>query len=280
MLTIDLSAIQSNWLYLRSLSSSETAVAGVIKANGYGLGAKPVARALYDVGCREFFLATIDEALIVREILPSDSLIYVLGGCRDGDESRFLRANLIPVLCSLEAIKRWAKANSGSPLSAVCAIKINTGMNRLGLNSSDFDLLCNDLVLFRSINPVLLMSHLACADEPSHPLNLQQRDKFIKCVEKAKKIFPALRTSLANSSGIFLGEQWLFDLVRPGAALYGINPVPGSANPMRSVVTLSLPIIQIRTLDEISYVGYGAEACLPKGARIAVVAGGYADGLH
>jgi alanine racemase len=126
----------------------------------------------------------------------------------------------------------------------------------------------------------LLVSHLACADEPQHPLNQIQYKKFLENTQRIKSFFPDIRFSLANSSGIFLGKDWHFDLVRPGAALYGINPIPNLPNPMEAVVKLALPIMQIRTLDEDNLIGYGGSGFLKKGSRIAVVAGGYADGLH
>lgn len=278
MLTIDLAAIKSNWLQLSSMSLNS--VAGVIKANSYGLGASLVGRALHDVGCREFFVATLDEALAARKMLPENAVIYVLGGARAGEEREFIEANLIPVLCSIYAVQDWAQQNMALNIAAPSAVKVNTGMTRLGLDVGEFQSLCNDLSLIKAIAPVLLMSHLACADEPLHPLNTFQQKRFVECAARVKKILPCTRLSLANSSGIFLGDSWHYDLVRPGAALYGINPQPSRANPMKQVVKLALPIIQIRTLDENASLGYAAEACLPKGSRVAVVAGGYADGAH
>lgn len=279
MLTIDLAAVRANWLHIASISSGASA-AGVIKANAYGLGAVQVGRTLYEAGCREFFFANIDEALAARTFLPLESFIYVLGGARVGDEKKFIEANLIPVLCSMWAVKNWARQNADLNSFAPSAIKINTGMTRFGLDMSELQALCNEGTLIKAINPILFMSHLACADEPQHPLNITQQENFIKCIPWIRKKLPNVRLSLANSSGIFLDKSLHYDLVRPGAALYGLNPQPGRPNPMRSVLKLSLPIIQIRTLDENATLGYGAEAYLEKGKRVAVVAGGYADGLH
>lgn len=278
MLTIDLSAIQANWLHISSLSRGSAA--GVIKANAYGLGAATIGPALYSVGCREFFVATLDEALAAREFLPADSFIYVLGGPRFGEEQEFINANLIPVLCSLAQIKGWAKQNQLQSYPYPSAVKINTGMTRFGLDICELKSLCDDTDLIRAINPVLFMSHLACADDYSHRLNSSQEKMFADCASYVKSILPDIRLSLANSSGVFLGNRWHYDLVRPGAALYGINPQPAHSNPMKSVVSLTLPIIQVRTLECDASLGYAAEACLPKGRRVAVVAGGYADGLH
>jgi alanine racemase len=279
VLTIDLAAIQSNWLKLQAIGAGAN-VAGVIKANAYGLGANLVGNALYAVGCREFFFASIDEALAARAFLPDAAIIYLLGGVYAGDERLLIESNITPVLCSFSAIERWAKTNSALSCIAPSAIKINTGMTRFGLDDREFEVLCNSIDLLYSVNPVLFMSHLACADEPDHQLNLFQRNKFLKCAKLIGSLVPKLRFSLANSSGIFLGDTWHFDLLRPGAALYGINPVPNSSNPMLPVLRLSLPVMQVRTLNAPAVIGYGSGVSLPEGARIAVVAGGYADGLH
>ncbi len=278
MLTIDLSAIQANWLYISSVSQGTAAA--VIKANAYGLGASRVGPALYSAGCRDFFVATLEEGLSARGFLPSDSLIYVLGGPRICETQEFIGAKLIPVLCSLSQIKDWAQQNQKQNCTFPSAVKLNTGMTRLGLDRYEFNFLCEDADLIKAINPVLLMSHLACADDPSHRLNSVQQQRFAQSAALIAKIIPSIRRSLANSSGIFLGSKWHFDLVRPGAAIYGINPQPKQVNPMMPVVRLSLPIIQVRTLDDDVTLGYGADASLQKGKRVAVVAGGYADGLH
>jgi alanine racemase len=279
VLTIDLAAIQSNWLKLHTIGAGAS-VGGVIKANAYGLGADKVGNALYAVGCREFFFASIDEALAARVFLSSDAIIYVLGGIRAGDERLLIESNLTPVLCSLSAINSWAEANAVLGCNASAAIKINTGMTRFGLDLREFESLCGNQNLLRAVNPVLLMSHLACADERGHSLNPLQLNSFSNCAQLIRPLFPKLRFSLANSSGIFLGDEWHFDLLRPGAALYGINPVPNSFNPMLPALRLSLPIVQVRKLDAAAAIGYGSSVTLPEGARVAVVAGGYADGLH
>ncbi len=279
MLTIDLAAIQSNWLKLQAINAGVN-VAGVIKANAYGLGADLVGNALYSVGCREFFLASINEALAARSFLPSDAIIYVLGGVRSGDEHLLISSNLTPVLSSFSAIESWAKANSMSGSNSPSAVKVNTGMTRFGIDVHEFEYLCGNMDLLRAINAVLLMSHLACADEKDHPLNQHQQNIFLHCAKWIRPHLPKLRFSIANSSGIFLGAQWHFDLLRPGAALYGINPVPNNSNPMLPVLRLSLPVVQVRKLDAAAAIGYGSSVTLPEGACIAVVAGGYADGLH
>ncbi|WP_049630936.1 alanine racemase [Cellvibrio sp. pealriver] len=278
VLTIDLRAIQQNWLKLNSLTRS--CVGGVIKANAYGLGAKEVANCLFAAGCKEFFLATLDEAVEARSCLPSEVNIYLLGGLRNVNVSELHERNITPVLCSGFDIERWSASNSAYGCTKSAALKINTGMTRFGLDKKEFHQLCESSEKIKAINPTLLISHLSCADDPSHLLNKQQCERFDKSLSLIKKVRPLIRASLANSSGIFLGESWHFDLLRPGAALYGVNPTATNKNPMYSVVQLALPVLQVRTLEIDESIGYAATAHLPSGARIAVVSGGYADGVH
>lgn len=279
LLTINLAAIQRNWLKLAKHAPA-TCIGGVIKANAYGLGASEVGNALFKVGCREFFLASLSEGLAARDYLPESAIIYIFGGAGAGEAPLFVKNRLIPVLYSLSSIHNWVQETSALTAKSPSVIKINTGMTRFGLDVNEFEFLCSDVKLLSAINPVLCMSHLACADEPHNLQNQRQHQKFVECIEKIKKIFPNLRFSLANSSGIFLGKDWHFDLVRSGAALYGINPMPGKLNPMESVVNLHLPILQVRQLIEDSAIGYGADKEARVGARLAVALGGYADGLH
>jgi alanine racemase len=278
VLTIDLHAIQKNWLQLVALS--RTNVAGVIKANAYSLGAKEVGNALYTVGCREFFLASFEEASAARSYLPADTLIYVLGGLRNIDLAELHERGITPVLCSAYDIEQWLAFKKKVNINAIAALKINTGMTRFGLDENEFSSLCNNIERLKAINPALLISHLSCADDSNQPQNHRQLNRFVKSLGQIKKVLPSIRASLANSSGIFLGKDWHFDLVRPGAALYGINPTPLEINPMNPVLRLTLPILQIRTLSNVEFIGYGATANLSAGARVAVVAGGYADGAH
>jgi alanine racemase len=205
---------------------------------------------------------------------------YVFGGIGFGEEDEFIAANLIPVLYSYELIRRWASACNRLGVAAPSIIKVDTGMTRLGLSVNEFHVLLSDEVLIKKINPQIVMSHLACADEVDHPMNEQQCDLFNQVVKSARNFFPEIRSSLANSSGIFLGGAWHFDLLRPGAALYGIGPNKTLSNPHSPVVSLTLPIIQIKYIESDCVVGYGATAIAKKGSRIAVVAGGYADGLN
>ena len=281
ILTIDLSAIQRNWLSIcRHSGLSKSSVSAVIKADAYGLGADKVGLALYEVGCRVFFLATIEEAKIARDFLPLDATLFVLGGVRPGSEDLFFRYKLTPVFFSFSAITEWALACKVRKSKAPCAIKINTGMTRLGLDLDDENGLDSLKDSLSYIDPVLVMSHLACADHPEHPSNRQQLGLFQNATLLFKNILPDVRFSLANSSGIFLGGEWHFDLVRPGAALYGVNPQLEMTTVVESVVQLDLPILQIRNLNKNASVGYGCDAHADSSTKLAVVAGGYADGLH
>ena len=271
LLTIDLDAIAANYRLLRS-QLARAACGAAVKADAYGLGACQVAPALARAGCRELFVAHLDEGVVLRPLLPA-AAIHVLNGVLPGEEAEFAAHGLIPVLNSLAQIDRWAKwgrAHRALP----AAIHVDTGMSRLGLEESDLDIVANDPARLEGIDLHLVMSHLACAEEPDNPMNAAQRAAF----EQARQRLPPARASLANSSGIFLGPDYQFDLARPGAALYGVNPTPGRPNPMSSVVRLEGCIIQVRDIDRPRTVGYGAAHPIRRRSKIATVAIGYADG--
>lgn len=280
VLTIDLAAVQENWRRVNAQLKGVTTAAAVIKANAYGLGASQIGPALFAVGCREFFVATLEEALAARRYLPEEAIIYVLGGARPGAEEIFIQHSLRPVLFTLDDVKRWQEASALQVAACSCAIKVDTGMTRLGLDVQEFLSLCRAPKGLAGLSVALVMSHLACADEPDHPLNSDQLERFQKLSTEVKKILPAARFSLANSSGVFLGSEWHFDLVRPGASLYGINPQPSSSSPVVPVIKLELPVLQLRVLENRVSIGYGATEFLEPPARVLAVAGGYADGLH
>lgn len=280
VLTVDLAAIQENWRRVNRQLHGSTTSAAVIKANAYGLGASQVGPALFAAGCREFFVATLEEAIAARSYLSVAATIYVLGGARAGAEKLFIQHQLTPVLFSYEDFGRWQQFCAVQNLRGTCAVKVDTGMTRLGLDINDFLSLCRNENGFEHLDVSLVMSHLACADETGHPLNMQQLQAFQCVVDEAKVALPSARFSLANSSGVFLGPQWHFDLVRPGASLYGINPRPESISPVKPVIHLQLPILQIRRLGQTVTLGYGAQVRLEPPAQVLVAAGGYADGLH
>lgn len=275
-LTIDLAAVAHNWRQLNALSGSAICSA-VVKADAYGLGAVQVVHRLYEEGCRDFFVATLDEALALRAGLNVRPKIYVLSGIFPGEERICIENELIPTLVSLEMLERWVAVASGS--GAVSALKIDTGMGRLGLSESELDsVLCRPGVLLEA-GVDLVLSHLACADSPVHPLNAQQLHRF-KCYrERLSTIYPDLRFSLANSAGCALGTDFHFDMVRPGVSLYGSQVADPRVIDIQSALTLALSVIQFRHLNKGESAGYGADFVAPRDSCLAVVAGGYADGI-
>lgn len=268
VLEIDLGAVVANWRLLAA-TAAPAICAAVVKANAYGLGAVPVARALMAAGCRKFFVATFDEGLELRAAFGVEPEIAVFNGPLPGSAADFAAARLIPVLNDPGQIEAWTTV--AAPDKQLPIVHIDTGMSRLGLSSAEFEQ-CLDLIA--AVGASMLISHLACAETPDHALNTAQRARFIA----AHQQLPSLKASLAASSGIFLGRDYHFDLVRPGAALYGVNPCPGAANPMRPVVRLRAKIVQVRKIDRGESVGYGAAHIMDGPGLLATAAIGYADG--
>lgn len=272
VLTIDLNALQANYRDLKARPGSAECAA-VVKADAYGLGVAPAARALARAGCGTFFVATPGEAETLRRDLP-ETTVYVLDGLFPGAGETLAVTGARPVLSSLAEIEEWASvcAQRGEKLPA--AIHIDTGMNRLGLYPDESAALTENPDLLETFDLALVMSHLACADEPDHPMNEAQRAAF----ETARMALPPAPASLANSGGILLGPAYHYDLVRPGVALYGGLAAIGE-NPMRPVVRLDARIAQVREAKTGDAVGYGAAQTLKRPTRIAVIAAGYADGI-
>ncbi len=270
-LIIDLDAVIRNYRLLRA-KAPNAACAAVVKADAYGLGAAHVAPALAAAGCKIFFVAHLGEALDLRPRLPG-ATICVFNGFSPGAEGEFIENDLVPVLNSLEAARSWTKAaKTAGRLPAL--LHTDTGMSRLGLDERELGRIADDPGLLSGLDISWFMSHLAVADEPNHPLNSRQ----LECFGAARARLPAMKASLANSSGIFLGSSFHFDLLRPGAALYGVNPIPVQPNPMEPVVSLQAPILQLREIDSPRSVGYGATHSVTKQTKIATIAVGYADG--
>jgi alanine racemase len=254
VLSIDLAAVVANWRRLAAVHGAPCA--GVVKADGYGLGAVPVGRALAGAGCGHFFVAHLAEGLALRAALGPGAMVAVLNGFAAGADGD---AGLTPVLNSLADVA----AHQGRP----GILQLDTGMARLGVPPEEWGLL-------DGLAPLLLMTHLAVADHPEHPLNAMQAGRFAA----ARARFPGVPASLAASSGIFLGPDFASDLARPGAALYGLNPTPGRPNPMLPVVRLDAPVVQLREIPAGTPVGYGAAWVAERPSRVATVAAGYADG--
>jgi alanine racemase len=266
ILEIDLGAIVANWKMLAA-KVAPASCAAVVKANGYGLGAVAVARALVTAGCRRFYVATLDEGIALRNGLGPRPDIAVFNGPLPGAAGEFVAARLIPVLNGPSQVEAWETGRGGK----AAIIHVDTGMNRLGLTPANLDALVDRL---RALAPQILISHLACADATGHRLNTVQRERFLA----ARRRLPGTSGSFAASSGIFLGRDYHFDEVRPGAALYGVNPLPDKPNPMRPAVRLSAKIIQIRKIDSGESVGYGAAHVMDEPGLLATAAIGYADG--
>jgi alanine racemase len=276
-LTIDLGAIAANWRALSALHPSGP-VAGVVKADAYGLGAAHVVPALLAAGCRHFFVAKLEEALAIRAFIPG-AMLAVLNGLAPGDEAVFAAHGVLPVLGSLEEIARWRAMAGRAGRKLPALLHVDTGMNRLGLDGAELAALQQDHARLDGIDLRYVVTHLASAELPDDPLNAAQLERFAR----ARTGLPSLPFSFANSSGIFLGEKFGSDLARPGAALYGVNPTPGRDNPMRPVATLRALVLQLRDVPPGEGVGYNATWRAPtradgKPARIATAAVGYADG--
>jgi alanine racemase len=244
LLTIDLAAVAENYSMLRE-RVGDAACGASIKADCYGLGMTDVAPALFSAGCRDFFVASLDEAIEARRVMP-EAAIHVLFGPARFDRGLYVEHDLIPVLNSLPQIEEWlarSDAEAGRPV----ILHLDTGMARLGLDTEDVRRLLDDRQILARLNVSLLMSHLACADEPDNEMNRRQLSAF-ETVRRQMvgSLSTRPRISFANSSGIFLGPEYHFDQVRPGAALYGLNPIPGHPNPMYPVVHLLAPILQVR----------------------------------
>jgi alanine racemase len=271
-LTIDLAAIVANWQALtRQLLTVECAA--VVKANAYGLGLKPVVAAMADAGCKTFFVADIAEARIVRA-RAKDATIYVLHGFTLQCAEAFIELAARPVINSMTELAEWDTFVADRAWQGGAALHVDTGMNRLGVSPEEAAALA-PRVQTQNHGIALLLSHLACADIPDHPLNARQ----LRLFRELRALYSGIPASLANSSGIFLGDATYFDLARPGAALYGINPTPGRPNPMTSVVELSGRVVQLRAVARDQTIGYGATWTARRNSRIAVVALGYANGL-
>jgi alanine racemase len=271
ILTVDLSAIEANWRALgRRIMPSECAA--VIKADAYGCGIEPVAARLSRAGCKTFFVADLHEPRRARGAAP-DTAIYVLNGLLPGTAPVFADLRARPVIGSMVELAEWDAFCSANQWQGGAALHVDTGMNRLGITANEAAALAPRI---RSENHgiTLLMSHLACAEEQNHPLNQRQINLF----REVRILYRGITSSLANSSGIFLGNAAHCDMVRPGVALYGVNPTPGQSNPMRPAIELQARIAQVRIVQKGETVGYNAGWTAKRTSRLAVVAVGYADG--
>lgn len=267
---MDLDAIARNYRTLCDLAGT-TQVAGVVKADAYGLGAARVAARLAEEGCRTFFVATAREGEALRQALSGVAAeIFVFHGYWPGERGRIVSAGLMPVLNTVAQLRAFRADGGGA-----CAIHVDTGMNRLGLPAEEADALITDASGLAGLDLRLVMSHLACAETPDHPKNATQLERFATIVSR----LPPCRASLANTAGILLGEAYHFDLVRPGIGLYGAHPANTSGGPFQPVVAIEAPILQLREIAAGETIGYGARFTADRAMLTATLALGYADGF-
>jgi alanine racemase len=275
VLEIDLDALVANWRILAHQHGPGRDTAGVLKADGYGLGAIAIASHLHAAGCRHFFTAHLMEAVEIRPVVP-DSMVCVLHGLGPGEADTFIAHRLAPALGTLGEIEAWNDAARVAGRRLPALIHIDTGMNRTGLSPRELDRLTADPAMMAGIDLLYVMTHLVAADTPASPVNATQARAFAGVAAR----FPGVRRSFANSSGLFLGEAFASDLARPGAALYGINPTMGKPNPMRPVARLRARIMQLRDVAAGEGVGYDHQWVARRPSRIATLPIGYADGYH
>ena len=268
ILEIDLSKLLKNYQILKSLAP-QSIPAAVVKDDAYGLGAVEVSRVLYEkAGCRHFFVAHAQEGKKIRPVVP-EAKIYVLQGIGKDSLDDMKEASLIPVINSPAQFAFW-KQHKISGLKPI--IHIETGLNRLGFLPEELENLSEEDRKSFS----LVMSHLACADESGHFMNTRQHDEFVRL---KKLYFPNIPASLSASDGVFLGQEFHFDMVRLGAAMYGINTAPYRPNRMANLITLKAPVLQVKKLKEGEYVGYSATYRAISDKKIAIASIGYGDGL-
>ena len=272
ILTVDLKALAANYRLFKNMGSAQ--VAGVVKADGYGLGAAAVVTALLKEGCTQFFIATPDEGAAIRAF-AEDAQIAILGGLYRGGEEFYLENHLIPVINSPEQMERWRVFSAASDFALPYWLHVDTGMNRLGFSADETATFITDPDQADPLHMIGLMTHFACSDDKDHGLNKKQADAFAQIAHH----FPDAQKSLCNSSGAFRDKAWHHDLLRPGYALYGGNPTPETTNPMQAVVTLETPVLQTRRVKKGESIGYSATHIFGADDETVTVALGYADGF-
>lgn len=279
-LTLDLGAVRANRRRIVARVGPAVRVAGVVKADAYGVGLDPVVRVLAGDGCRDFFVAHVGEGVAARAVLDelgvSEARIFVLNGLLPGTEPTYAAHRLTPVLGSLPEIADWTAFRAGAGMDLPAALHVDTGMNRHGLSLAEAREFAAHRKSVGRAGIALVMSHLACGDEPGHPLNALQLERFTAI----RRLFPTIAASLANSAGVFLDDAYHFDLVRPGVALYGGATVSGEASFLQPVVRLEAAILQVRDVPAGESVGYGARETTKRVTRVAIVSIGYADGFY
>jgi len=272
VITIDLDALTANYRYCRD-QLKPASCAAVVKADGYGLGIRHVARALHHAGCRQFFTATHREGIILRSLLPKVD-IHVLEGVRSDCVEAFCDHQLIPVLITLQQVKNWASQGRALNRRLPAIIHIDSGMTRLGFGKPELQRLLENSDDLECIDLRYVMTHFASADEPGAALARRQLERF----NELRQSLPPAPTSIGNSAGALLGPEFAGDMARVGIALFGGNPYQEASIPVRPVLRVQSRILQLREIREETTVGYGATYSAQAGTRIATVGIGYADG--
>lgn len=272
-LTVDLAALRRNWTAL-DLVSRGALTGAVVKGDAYGTGLVPASRAFYEAGARFFFAATPDEAITVRGALPEDTHIFVLDGLFPGAAPLYVGERLMPILSSMPMLEEWLAACLARNEALPAALHFDTGINRLGFRLDEAEMV-KQLIDQPGYAPQMIMSHLACADQPQHEKNRTQLALF----NALTQLFAGVPASLANSAGLMSGREYHFQMVRPGIALYGGRAVQGRNNPMSGVVTLEAPILQVKEVKTGETVGYGALQTMSRDSLLAIIGIGYADGF-
>ncbi|MDN3030365.1 MAG: alanine racemase [Candidatus Tisiphia sp.] len=273
-LEIDLAKIRTNYRIISEICKNSK-IAAVVKANSYGLGADIIAPALQMENCQNFFVNSVNEGVELRKVLGAKPNIFVFHGVFYNDVEEFGNSNLIPVLNSLQQIAIWQKFAAKKQQVLRCTIHVDTGMHRLGMADIEMQRIIDNPSLLSGLELQYVISHLSASEIADNPYNLQQLTKFRYYLN----YLPTAKASLANSSSIFLGQEYHFDLIRPGASLYGLNPLGiSSKNPMHNPIRLTAPIIQLQELPPESYIGYNMTFKTKRNRLIATLPLGYADG--
>lgn len=274
VLRIDLPALRHNYQWIKESVTAST-VSAVVKADAYGLGAVKVVSTLYQAGCRNFFVAHLDEAKALLPLVPDDAFFYVLNGLVPGSESACAATGrVVPVCNSPEQFAAWLAEAERLKRRLSVVLQVDTGMSRLGFSLQQLEALAHQAAWKSRLHVRLVMSHLACADEPEHGLNELQLARFQQIIS----FFPGAATSLSNSAGCLLKQDFHQQWVRPGLALYGVNPMSIHSDPFKPVVSLYARVVQMHSVESEATIGYGATATAPQKLRLATLSVGYADG--
>ncbi|KEC54761.1 alanine racemase [Bartonella koehlerae] len=271
--TIDVRAIVANYVTLAQ-HVAPTECSAVVKANAYGLGANKIAPALYQAGCRTFFVAQIEEALQLKTVLPENVMIALLNGFPHKAEEFVAQSGIVPLLNSWSAIEDWQTLCQKKNKKFPAIIQVDTNMSRLGLDKKELQKLIKHPTIFEKAEIKYILSHLANGEDASHSSNNKQLAAFKRVLAQ----LPTCKVSFANSGGIFLGSDFYFDLVRPGIALYGVDPHGKHPTPLKAVVKLEAQVLQSRFIDAGIPVGYGESFMTHRPSTLATISIGYADG--